>query len=94
MTATVGKLHPRGASPSFSVWIALFSLLSLSVGLGFADVRPLVVLRGVGLEKREACKQKHVVAIQYNIYPEGGRGRKEMEDGKKGNGRTIDWAEV
>lgn len=29
--------------------------------------------------KREACKQKHVVAIQYNIYPKGGR------DGKKGS---------
>lgn len=93
MTTTVEKLRPKGASPCFSVWITVFSLLSLSLGLGFADARPLVVLRGVGLEKREACKQKHVVAIQYNIYPEGGRGRKEMEDGKKGNGRTIDWAE-
>lgn len=28
--------------------------------------------------RREACKQKHVVSIQYNIYPEGGK------DGKKG----------
>lgn len=34
-----------------SVWIPLFSLLNLSLQLGYTDVRPLVVLRGVGLEK-------------------------------------------
>lgn len=54
MTPTLEKLHPKGLSlilVSLSVWVPLFSLFSLSLGLGYADVRPLVVLRGVGLEK-------------------------------------------
>lgn len=34
----------------------------------------------MGLEK--GSKQKHVVAIQYNIYPEGGREGKQRDESK------------
>lgn len=78
MTTPLEKLRPKSLSLFL---VSLFSLLSPSLGLGYADVRPLVVLRGLGLEKGRLAN-RNMWSLSNTIFTLR-EGEKEKRKGSK-----------